>query len=446
MVAQQFVNQFVEDELLKNANVSLLFKNLNTEKIIASYNANKSFVPASTMKLITTATFIEKKDRNYRFITRLEYDGVITLEGVLRGNLYIRGGYDPTLGSEKIGDRFFLDKWVEKIKSFGIRKIEGNIILLKLPTEKITLNPKWLWEDIGNYYAAGVHRIAYKDNTYRLTLKSGAIGTTPQIVSIAPPMPNLVFENHLTATKTKTDNAYIYGSPDGLKRKIIGEIPAHQNAFVIKGDIPHPDILLAKDLAWKLKSNKITVNEAQIQTDNNIKYLGLHTHYSPPLYNIITEINTNSNNLYAEHLYRAMLVECGTDVIRKYWKAKGLPTDEYYQYDGSGLSPVNAVSTQFLVDLLSEMEKSLNFKDFKSSLALAGKSGTLRWFLKNTPLEGKVRAKSGSFDRVLSYAGYIDLKGELIAFAIVVNNANGTKSELRRKIEKLLLNIVNEHK
>lgn len=435
-------DRFADDSVLKNANISLLVKELGTDKIMDSYNADNSFVPASTMKLLTTATFLEKKGADYQFATTLEYDGIITQTGVLQGNLYIRGAYDPTLGSEKMGDRYFLDKWVANIKAFGIRRIEGDIVILSAQNDRMPLNAKWLWEDIGNYYAAGTQRIAYKDNTYRLTLESGALGTTPRIVSVTPKIPNLTFENYLTSTNTKSDKAYIYGSPYDNLRKIVGEIPAHRHRFVIRGDMPDPSMMLGRDLAWKLKTAQIMVGNVVKKEDDQLERLLIYTHYSPPLSEIIAEVNTQSNNLYAEQLYRALQEEYGGDVVERYWAKKGVPVDACFQYDGSGLSPVNALSAHFLVALLERMTSSPYWTHFFSSLPQSGKTGTLKTFLAQSPLAGKVFAKSGSFDRVRSYAGYIDVEGRSLVFAIIVNNANGTPYQVKRKIEQLLWNSI----
>jgi D-alanyl-D-alanine carboxypeptidase/D-alanyl-D-alanine-endopeptidase (penicillin-binding protein 4) len=172
---------------------------------------------------------------------------------------------------------------------------------------------------------------------------------------------------------------------------------------------------------------------------------------SPPLSEIIKETNVHSNNGYAEQIFRYLALsknKIGTSngsvqVIRSFWKSKGLPVEQLFMYDGCGLSPVDAVSSQFFVDLLSYMQTiSTNRDAFFNSLPVAGKSGTLTNFLEKTALQGKVHAKSGTISRVKCYAGYIDLKRKNYVFAIMVNNPNGTSKAVIRKMEELLLSIV----
>ena len=128
LLAKNPVDDFINNPLLANANISLLVKDLATNKTICQYRPTNSSIPASTMKLVTTATALELLGPTFRFQTKLEIDGTLSSTGILNGNLYIRGGGDPTLGSEHLGDKDFLTKWVEEVKKAGIKKITGQII------------------------------------------------------------------------------------------------------------------------------------------------------------------------------------------------------------------------------------------------------------------------------------------------------------------------------
>ena len=129
-------------------------------------------------------------------------------------------------------------------------------------------------------------------------------------------------------------------------------------------------------------------------------------------------------------------------VVRSYWKSKGLPVDQLFMYDGCGLSPEDAVSSQFLVDLLIYMQTKSSYKEaFVNSLPVSGESGTLTSFLKKTALQGKVHAKSGTISRVKCYAGYVNTNEKNYVFAIMVNNPNGTSKAATHKIEELLLQL-----
>ncbi|VBB47955.1 D-alanyl-D-alaninecarboxypeptidase/ D-alanyl-D-alanine-endopeptidase [uncultured Paludibacter sp.] len=449
--AQNPIDKFVNSDLLKNANVSLMVKDLASGKILYEYRAENATIPASTMKTVTTSTALELLGGNYQFKTTLEYDGKIDKAGVLNGNLYIKGSGDPTLGSSKLGDTLFLHRWVEEVKHIGIKKIVGNMIADNSRYDDEGVSPHWTWEDIGNYYAAGAYGISYKDNTYIIQFNSKAIGTTPEIVKITPNIPELRFTNHLKSSAIKYDSAYIYGAPRSNERSIYGEIPANRPQFFVKGDIPRPGLLLAQDFKKELLKNKIEINGTvkEIFWKTNTPRKAFYTHFSPELRDIVKEINVQSNNHYVEHLFRHLSLlkdsvassNNAVAVIKNYWKQKSLPVEQLFMVDGSGLSPEDAVSAKFYTDLLTQMNNSRNNIDFRNSLPIAGITGTAKSFLDKTPLEGKVRAKSGTINRVRCYVGYIDTDSKKWAFAILVNNANGSARDVTNKMEEFLLNI-----
>lgn len=448
---QHAIQNFRNNPLLRYANISVMVKDVTTGKVIEEYNAHNAVVPASTMKMVTTASALEILGSEYRFSTTLETDGELKTTGVLEGNLYIKGGGDPTLGSEKIGDINFLNQWVDAVKAAGIKKITGNIIAVESCLERQVINPRWTWEDMGNYYAPGIHAISYLDNSYKLFFNAGKFNTTPEIIRTDPVVKGIQFKNYVKCTETKSDNAYLYGAPYSNERSVYGEIPANRTDFFIKGDLPHPAILLAQDFQSALSRANVLVSGISAVQFDDVKCKSIiYTQFSPTLSEIIKEVNVNSNNHFAEYIFKQISLvtnnigstDASVAKISSYWKALGLPTDELFQCDGSGLSPTDAVSANFYVDLLVYMKKtSKNAPIFYNSLPVSGNNGTLKTFLSNTYLQGKIHAKSGTIARVKSYTGYIELKNRSLAFAVLVNNANGTSKEVTAKIENLLLDV-----
>ncbi|MFV0472283.1 MAG: D-alanyl-D-alanine carboxypeptidase/D-alanyl-D-alanine-endopeptidase [Paludibacteraceae bacterium] len=451
VVSKNPVFTFIENDLMNNANVSLIVKDMTNNANLYEYHPGNSFIPASTMKLVTTATALQLLGGSFRFETLLQYDGTIDYEGILNGNIYIRGGGDPTLGSEKMGDGDFLQQWVKSIKKKGIRKILGSIIADESLYGDEGANPYWTWEDIGNYYAPEIYAISYKDNTFKVEFDSKEVGSIPQIVAVSPQIKDLCIINCLKSTKISFDSAYFYGKPHDNERIARGAIPANRKRFTVKGSIPSPGLLLAKDLKQALKKNgiEVTGEGKDIFLPPQSKRTKIYSHFSPPLRNIVGEINMNSNNHYAETLFqRLSLLESSVansknaaKIIKNYWYSRLPSSKQLFLYDGCGLSPLNAVSANFLVDMLVYMYNSDSRADFLNSLPVSGISGTLKSFLKNTPLFGKVRAKSGTISRVKSYAGYIERDDKKWVFAVLVNNANGNSREVTGKIENFLLDI-----
>ena len=448
--SQKATDRFKNNELLKNANISLMIKNLSNGKVLADLNSHNSLICASTLKTITTASALELLGEDYTIKTTLEIDGNISSKGILNGDLIVKAAGDPTLGSEKSGDKDFFAKWINAIKQAGIQEINGNIAVCESCFEKQLVNPGWTWEDMGNYYAPAIHALSYSDNTCKVVFQSGNTNTTPQILRTEPAIQGLKFRNYVKSTATKSDNAYFYGIPYINERSIFGEIPANRNEFISKTDIPHPAEVFLKDFKTALDKNNIRFKGDLLVNDDNCRKFIIYTHNSPKLSEICTEINHQSNNHYAEYIFKQLSIGTNSpgnnqdskSKINNYWKSKGLSTNELFQYDGSGLSPTNAVSANFFVELLSYMySKSKSFNAFYNTLPVSGESGTLKNFLSSTTLKGKVHAKSGTISRVKSYVGYIKINDQTLAFAVLVNNANGSSKEVTSKIENLLVEV-----
>lgn len=454
---QASTNQFAQAKNLETADIAVLLADAENGQTVASFDSKRSLTPASILKVITTATVLEIFGPDYRIETHLEYTGKIDSDGTLHGDIYIRGGGDPTLGSEFLGrDKDdFLNTCVTLIKQAGIRKIDGRIFADESCFDIEGVSPKWLWEDLGNYFASGAYGISFCDNMYRLYFKSGKAGTTPEIIRTQPAM-NIRFINSLTTKSNNIDSAYIYGVPFSNERWIFGSIPAGQSNFFIKGDIPDPPLYLATQLSSALQSSGISIayqpSTYRLSKINLESFIFnrtiLHTSYSPRLIDIIRETNVKSNNHYAEHLFKLIALSKhnqgsfvnAAETVYSFWKEKGIDLSGLFMYDGSGLSPVNRVSPEIMIALLVYMNtKSPYSADFYTSLPEAGKEGTVRNFLTKTALEGNVRMKSGSITNVQCYAGYLNKGNKRYAFCIMANDYTITRGSLRKAMEKMML-------
>lgn len=451
------VETFLRHPALKSASVSIGICNLQTGEYQTDYNSHQSLVPASTLKLITTATALDLYGPDYRFKTKLEYTGTISSDGTLHGDIYLTGTCDPTLGSENshIPPDRFMSACVKAIRQAGIKNIQGRVIADGSICDDEGVSPYWTWEDLGNYYAAGVYGVNFADNLYRLTLQSGKAGTTPKIIGTTPDIPHLTFINNLKAKNIRTDSAYIYGAPFQSERILYGAIPQNRQEFVVKGDVPDPALFAAQTLSKALADHSVSVGKApttdRIMRLNNEKMRPqrqtLLTFESDKLSDIITHINQVSDNFYAEallrlialHNYPSASAQKGILTIRKHWKEKGIDTDGLFMYDGCGLSTVNRISARVMNDILTYMANNSPEKEsFIRSIPLAGESGTVSSFLKGTRLEGKLRLKSGSIGNVQCYAGYYS-GSQNYAVTILVNYYTCSRTQLRKMIEKMLL-------
>jgi len=454
------IGDFIEEPSLKNATISFEIVAIKNDSVISFYQSQKSLIPASTMKLVTTATALDVLGHDFRFKTSLAYDGKIDSNGVLYGNIYIVGAGDPTLGSKYYTGQNFLKEWLNEIQRLGIKKIKGSVVADGSCYSDEFIPSTWTWGDIGNYYGAGVTGLSVYDNTVSLLFRSGQnVGDKTIITSMDPYVPYFQVKNEVTSDNIKSDQAYIFGAPYSQYRIARGSIPLNVSDFSVKASIYDPSFLIAFKLDVLLKENGIELTnppttirklkEKKLSISSN--QIEFHEHYSDKLNTIINHTNLISNNHFAEHIHRAVGAELNKEalasafssskLIKEYWINKEIKSSGFHMNDGSGLSRNNALTASFLVDVLCYMKNnSKAFPYFIESLPIAGKTGTLKYFGRGTILEGKLIAKSGSMQRIRSYAGYYKSNAnDLLAFAVIVNNYNCTSAELKKLIEKLLV-------
>ena len=461
---QNAINNFCSDEVFEYASISIEVVNLKTNKTIAFHNPNKSLPSASTAKLFSTATALEILGPNFKPRTRIYKEGYIDSTGKLIGNIWIRGGGDPSLGSKyfvsKSNKKQFLHKWKDEIKQLGINTISGSIISDASEFGYKGAPDGWNWSDLGNYYGAGPSGLTIFDNILNFKFNtSNRVNVPVTLSSIEPYSPGLEFFSYINSSNRKGDNVYFYSAPYSNIIFASGTLPINRKDFLVKASLPNPEIQFAYEFEKILENNNISVlsdykssrfsieNTAsdKIYNDKNLIY----THQGESLINIINYTNRNSVNLFAEHLITLIGYEKnkngstnnGVKRMNEFWSSK-FSTKGLYLKDGSGLSRSNAISAKHLTRLLIYMNTSKYNSEYKSSLPITGVNGTLKYTCKNQAAHNRIRAKSGSMSRIKSYAGYINSKtGKEYAFALIINNHTCNSKLLKQKIE-FLFNIL----
>lgn len=453
------VKTFVNASGMQHASVSIAIYDLDTKNSVASHNANITLPTASTAKMFSTATALEILGNDYRAQTRLYVEGYVE-DGTLIGNIWIRGGGDPSLGSKYFNspghELDFMLPWIDSLKNMGIISISGGVIGDGSEFGYEGAPDGWNWVDMGNYYGAGPSGLTIYDNLVRYTFTSGSTpGVVVKVKSIEPYVPGLIYHNYVESSKRSGDNAYLYGAPYAFDRFGTGTIPINKSEFLVKGSLPDPELQCAYELTELLKANGIEVNEEpegcrsievfSSQTDYDKRTL-VATHKGERLDAIVKETNHRSVNLFAEHMLNLIGYEktgdgstaSGIKVFESHW-AKKINTAGLHLNDGSGLSRSNAISAKHFCEFLIAMNSSSEKNAFRTSLPVAGKSGTMKYICRNAAGHGRIAAKSGSMTRIRSYSGYVDSKtGKKYAFAIIVNNYSGSTSSLKTKIQTLM--------
>ncbi len=455
------IQRLLTDENLKHAGVSITVMDVQTGKIIASHQKDLCLIPASSLKVATTAAAISILGRNYTFKTELQYDGSLN-KNVLNGNIFIKGSGDPTLGSDRFRETpslaSLMAKFHQAIDQKGIRKITGSVVGDESYFETEARPPSWQLNDIGNSYGAGVCGLNIFENYFYLHFKQNLNKEIrPKILGHYPKIPNLVLLNEVKSSPDAVDNAYIFVSPYPNTFYVRGYIPVGKGFFTIKGAMPDPPLLAANILRQTLekkgiKTTKPATNYFKFASNGHrmARRTTIYTHESPPLWSIVKRTNLESNNLYCEALLKTMGKRInrkantyeGVDVVTKFWKNKGLDLDGFKAEDGSGLSPRNAVSSFHLASIMrAAAQDTVIFDTFYSSLPEAGSSGTMANMLKNTIAWGRVKAKTGTMKAIKSYTGYARTRSnKLISFSIIINN-HARSAKLKEMVGNIMIEI-----
>lgn len=452
---QSSIQQFINSPGLEHASIGICVKDMSGKQV-AAHNENAALTPASILKVVTTATALDILGADYSYRTTLAKDKDQA------NRLLIHGYGDPTLGTEFLDNTpsAFLSLWADQVKQNYDSSQPLDITVIDDYFGYEGIPQRWIYQDMGNYYASGTYGISIFDNTYQLFFNTTRRDTCPVIVKTEPEM-TISFKNTMRTNTSGQDNGYIFGTPLSNSRLLTGDIPSGKTAFSIKGDIPNPGLYLGETLAKQLSSNSFTIGKVETTYDGYHEQMYskdkktfneevFYTHNSFPLRDIITDTNVRSNNHYAEHLLRAVgrskdsdiyssALDAGLEKTKDLWKSRGLNTSALIMFDGSGLSPSNAVSPAFMCDLLVYMQaKSPNAETFLESLPEAGKDGTVRGRLKRSKMEGTIYMKSGSIFGVQCFAGYY-VEGEAkYAFTVMVNKFIGSRSQVVLAIDKLL--------
>lgn len=457
-----FISTLKDANELQNASLSLCVIDAQNGSILCEHNGKTSLTPASTMKIITTATALQLLGKDFRYETVLQHSGTFDkATGVIDGDLIIKGSGDPSLNSEyfrKPEDTFFVaNKWAAVLKEKGVKKITGKIVLDVSCFEE-DVPGTWVWGDLGNYFGAAPHGLSYNDNKFYIVFKPCAKnGDSVCIQKTVPCIDGLTFRNSVKAGGSE-DNAIVYRAPFSHDVTIHGTLPVCGKTQSIEASLPDPSLLLAKHLQAALTSAGIEIKTAEpfkVTAHNKKDYSAarsnLYTYKSPTLEKIIYFTTLHSNNMYAESIFKTIALKKGgwgstwqgMTTVANHLKSKGFDMNGLFINDGSGLSRSNAVTSEHLSRILYMMySDTITRTPFVNSLPVAGVSGSLRSLGKGTALENNFKAKSGYITRVRSYAGFLTAKsGKEVCVSLIVNNFNGSPSDTKKKMEEIFLKV-----
>jgi serine-type D-Ala-D-Ala carboxypeptidase/endopeptidase (penicillin-binding protein 4) len=430
---QKAWQQFENDEQVKHAISSLYVIDAATGKVVFDRNSTIGLAPASTQKIITAATAFELLGKDYRYKTEFY---VSDKNG--KPDLIIVPSGDPTFGSgrwNRTMDSKVLSRILASIKN-EIKSISWPIYYYAKGWSSNSIPDGWVWQDIGNYYGAGAEILNWRENQYDIHLQSGNnIGDPVKIISSGSEFKNFKISSQvISAAKGSGDNAYAY-YPLGADNVIIrGTIPVNEKDFTISASYPsgkNAFELTFIDSLQHIYEKPGYVSSIVLYDEYNAKGKLIHTEVSPSLDSIIYWFLKKSINLYGEALVKTIAYEkkgygatdTGVNIVKDFWRQKGIDPLELNLYDGSGLSPFNRVTTHAQVEVLKYAKKQSWFSHFYNAL----------------PEFNGMKMKSGTISDVKGFCGYQKAKdGKEYIFSFVVNNYNGISLSLVNKMYRVL--------
>lgn len=370
--------RFAASSAVRSDKCAVMVIDLKTRKVVDSHNADIPLVPASVNKAVTIASLLAKSGLDYRYHTKVYLGGKVD-DGILEGDLIVKGGGDPTLGTDQAPkEADFVNSVVKALKKKKVSAIRGKITVDASVFPGPATPPSWAAGDLPHSYGTGCHGFNWQHNaTGKASVKD----------------PSSRFVAHLTSALARQG---IDVRGDTLDSEPKGH-PIVDHASEPVGEI----------MRYCMKQSDNLYAETFLRT-----LAMLHGKEATP--------------------------EKGAELEMKYWAGKGCPTSGVRIVDGSGLSRSDRITARFLADVLVKMAGNA---DYASFFPLAGVEGTLKNFLKGTRLEDYIALKTGTMRGIQCYAGYMldDDYAPTHVVVVLVNDFKGDRQSVKDQVKTLLL-------
>ncbi len=442
---RRFVDSLIDVPEFRSTHWGVLIVDAIRGDTLYSRNADKLFMPASNMKLVTGATALAQLGRDYRWTTTLLARGPIR-DGVLEGDLVVRGTGDPTVSaSMQRGDALApLRAMGDSLRARGITRVRGSVVAAPSPFTDATLGFGWAWDDLDEPYSAGVDALYFNEGFTTIIVRGGARAGDPVTATTRPAssFPRLIVRARTvaalrpgaTGADSATARTWLAVSQDSSRAGVLvsGTIAAGDSSVQT---IAFRDQSGAYVLALReaLASRGITIDGVASDTMTTLTPMvdPIVAIQSATLGEVLPYFEKPSQNQIGELLFKTIALErtgvgradSAAAVVARQLLAWGATADGFAVRDGSGLSRHDYITPRTTVVVLDAMRRHADFQLFYDALPVAGVDGTIRNRMRGTPATGNLHAKTGTLDKARSLSGYVTTAdGRLLLFSALCNN------------------------
>ena len=414
-------------------------RSLDTGERLYDRNDGRLMMPASNMKIVTLAATASVLGWDHRFTTTLQTTAPIE-GGVLKGDLIVRGGGDPSINARDGRAAAVLAEWAAALRAAGVTRIEGRIVGDDNAFDDDGIGPGWAWDYLQYGYAAPVGALQFNENLATLTVTAAARAGDLASIKLTPGSGLRTLTRAYTGEANSASDVSYRRRLDEPLLEVGGSIAVGSPALERTVAVVNPTVFFAQSLKDYLVDRGIDVTGAAVDLDDVASELAngtgerrtLASTQSPPLRDIATVLMKVSQNLYAETFLKAIgasrgglgTFEGGLIAVRSTLSSWHVPEDGYVLVDGSGLSRYNYLAASTITAILEHIYKDPAQRDaFLATLPIAGKDGTISGRMKRTRAEGNALAKTGSISNARSLSGFVKTRdGEMLVFSILAND------------------------
>ena len=464
------VNRLLAEPEIANSHWGISVTTLEGKQVFA-LNDGQLFEPASNAKMFTTATAAALLPLSLTYTTNVVAEGAIDSAGALHGDIAILGVGDPNISGRALPysakterpnpPLAALEAMADQVAASGVKQIDGDVIGddTWFPAERY--GSGWSWDDLVWLYGAPISALTVNDNAVFLNADPGVQPGDKVTPVWDPAVPYYTLENSLTTAARGTEAQYgIDRAPGSLDVRAYGAIaiggaglheglaledPAdfaaraflgmlRQRGIAVTGTAKarHRDSVDAESLRKEQEEPlPLTPSTLQTVTTAPAGKRVLASHVSPPLIEDMTVTLKVSQNLHAEITLRTLgkllardgSLGQGTRVVRQYLMSIGVRPQDFFFFDGSGLSNADLITPRAATTLLAYASRQPWGESWRSALPVAGVDGTLSNRFTNSPVKGKLDAKTGTLGEVRALSGYLTTaSGRTLAVSILIND------------------------